>query len=119
MKYADKRGSPLVVIQGSDERRRRTEVTLKDLIEGTKAAGAIKDNKEWKESRPAQVSIKEADLVMEVREDPGPAYLSPVTPARKRAEEAPQAKLASVRPDEGQRHSASAGLCSSCRHPAR
>jgi histidyl-tRNA synthetase len=66
MKYADKRGSPLAVIQGSDERA-KGEVTLKDLIEGTKAASAIKDNKEWKESRPAQVSIKEADLVVEVR----------------------------------------------------
>lgn len=66
MKYADKRGSPLVVIQGSDERA-KGEVTLKDLIEGAKAASAIKDNKEWKEARPAQVSVKEADLVVEVR----------------------------------------------------
>jgi histidyl-tRNA synthetase len=65
MKYADKRGSPLVVIQGSDERA-TGEVTLKDLIEGAKAAAAIKDNKEWKEARPAQVSVKEADLVAEV-----------------------------------------------------
>jgi histidyl-tRNA synthetase len=67
MKYADKRGSPLVVIQGSDERA-RGEVTLKDLIEGAKAAAAIKDNKEWKEARPAQASIPETDLVSKVRE---------------------------------------------------
>jgi histidyl-tRNA synthetase len=67
MKYADKRGSPLVVIQGSDERA-KGEVTLKDLIEGAKAAAAIKDNKEWKEARPAQVSIPETDLVAKVRE---------------------------------------------------
>ncbi len=40
---------------------------LKDLIEGAKAAAAIKDNKEWKESRPAQVTVNEADLVPEVR----------------------------------------------------
>ena len=66
MKYADKRGSPCVVIQGSDERA-KGEVTLKDLIEGAKAAAAIKDNKEWKEARPAQVSVKETDLVSEVR----------------------------------------------------
>lgn len=66
MKYADKRTAPLVVIQGSDERA-KGEVTLKDLIEGAKAAAAIKDNKEWKESRPAQVSVKEVDLVTEVR----------------------------------------------------
>ena len=67
MKYADKRGSPLVVIQGSDERA-KGEVTLKDLIEGAKAAAAIKDNKEWKEARPAQFAIPETDLVSKVRE---------------------------------------------------
>ena len=67
MKYADKRGSPLVVIQGSDERA-KGEVTLKDLIEGAKAAAAIKDNKEWKEARPAQVSIQENELVSKVRD---------------------------------------------------
>ena len=42
-------------------------MTLKDLVEGAKAAAAIKDNREWKEARPAQVSVKEADLVAEVR----------------------------------------------------
>jgi histidyl-tRNA synthetase len=67
MKYADKRGSPVVVIQGSDERA-RGEVTLKDLVEGAKAAAAIKDNKEWKEARPAQVAVPEARLVEAVRE---------------------------------------------------
>jgi histidyl-tRNA synthetase len=67
MKYADKRGSPLVVIQGSDERA-KGEVTLKDLIEGAKAAAAIKDNKEWKEARPAQFAVPEADLVSKVRD---------------------------------------------------
>jgi histidyl-tRNA synthetase len=65
MKYADKRGSPCVVIQGSDERA-AGKVTLKDLVEGAKAA-AIKDNKEWKEARPAQVLVDEKDLVPEVR----------------------------------------------------
>ena len=66
LEYADKRGSPCVVIQGSDERA-KGEVMLKDLIEGAKAAAAITDNKEWKDARPAQVSVKEADLVAEVR----------------------------------------------------
>jgi histidyl-tRNA synthetase len=66
LEYADKRGSPCVVIQGSDERA-KGEVTLKDLVEGAKAAAAISDNKEWKEARPAQVSVSEADLVAEVR----------------------------------------------------
>jgi histidyl-tRNA synthetase len=66
MKYADKRNSPCVVIQGSDERA-KGEVTLKDLIEGAKAAAAIKDNKEWKEARPAQIAVPEANLVAEVQ----------------------------------------------------
>ena len=66
LEYADKRGSPCVVIQGSDEKA-KGEVTLKDLVEGAKAAAAITDNKEWKGARPAQVSVKEADLVAEVR----------------------------------------------------
>ena len=67
MKYADKRGAPVVVIQGSDERA-KGEVTLKDLVEGAKAAAAIKDNKEWKEARPAQLSVPEAKMVDAVRE---------------------------------------------------
>jgi histidyl-tRNA synthetase len=40
MKYADKRGSPCVVIQGGDEVA-RGEVQIKDLIEGAKAAATI------------------------------------------------------------------------------
>jgi histidyl-tRNA synthetase len=66
LEYADKRGSPCVVIQGSDERA-KGEVLLKDMIEGAKAAAAIADNKEWKETRPAQVSVKELNLVAEVK----------------------------------------------------
>jgi histidyl-tRNA synthetase len=66
LEYADKRGSPCVVIQGSDERA-KGEVTLKDLIEGAKAAAQIEGHEEWKETRPAQVSVKEADLVAEVK----------------------------------------------------
>jgi histidyl-tRNA synthetase len=66
MKYADKRGSPCVVIQGGDEIA-RGEVQIKDLIEGARAAESIKDSKEWREGRPAQVSVPEADLVEAVR----------------------------------------------------
>ena len=67
LEYADKRGSPVVVIQGSNERE-AGEVILKDLIEGAKAAAAISDNKEWKEARPAQVSVPVSNLVEAVRE---------------------------------------------------
>jgi histidyl-tRNA synthetase len=67
LEYADKRGSPLVVIQGTNERE-AGEVILKDLIEGAKAAAAIKDNKEWKEARPAQVSVRMEDFLATVRD---------------------------------------------------
>ena len=66
MKYANKRNSSCVVIQGSNEREAGT-VTLKDLIEGAKAAAAIKDNKEWKEARAGQVTVRADDLIAEVR----------------------------------------------------
>lgn len=67
MKYADRRGAPCVVIEGSDERT-KGEVQIKDLIEGAKAAAAIKDNKEWKSARPAQLSVPRSRLVEAVRE---------------------------------------------------
>ena len=67
MKYADKRGSPCVIIQGSNERE-RGEVQIKDLIEGAKAADAIASNDEWKAARPAQFSVPEHKLVEAVRE---------------------------------------------------
>ncbi|MFC3694837.1 histidine--tRNA ligase [Chenggangzhangella methanolivorans] len=66
MKYADRRRSPCVVIQGSDERE-KGEVTLKDLVAGAAAAKAIADRAEWTESRPAQVTVAEDRLVEEVK----------------------------------------------------
>ena len=66
MKYSDKRNAPCAIIQGSDERA-KGEVTIKDLIEGAKAAAAIKDNKEWKAARPAQFSVSESNLIDEVK----------------------------------------------------
>lgn len=66
MKYADKRNAPCVVIQGGDERA-NGEVQIKDLIEGARAAKEIKDNKDWKEQRPAQFSAPEEQLVDVVR----------------------------------------------------
>ncbi len=67
MKYADRRGSPCVVIQGSDEKA-RGEVQIKDLIEGAKAADAIASHEEWKAARPAQFSVSQERLVEAVRE---------------------------------------------------
>lgn len=67
LKYADRRNSPCVIIQGSDEKA-RGEVQIKDLIEGAKAAAAIASNAEWRETRPAQFSCAESEIVAKVRE---------------------------------------------------
>ncbi|MEA2820612.1 MAG: histidyl-tRNA synthetase, partial [Bradyrhizobium sp.] len=67
LKYADRRNSPCVIIQGSDEKA-RGEVQIKDLIEGAKAAAAIASNQEWRETRPAQFAVPEARIVEGVRE---------------------------------------------------
>jgi len=66
MKYADRRGAPCVVIQGGDERA-RGEVQVKDLVEGARLAAEIADNRQWRESRPAQVTIAEGELVATVQ----------------------------------------------------
>lgn len=64
LKYADKRASPVAVIQGSSEREKGT-VILKDLILGAKIAESA-TLEEWKD-RPAQVEVPRADLVAAVR----------------------------------------------------
>ncbi len=66
LKYADRRGASIVVIEGEDERE-KGELTLKDLILGSEMSKDIEDNKAWREDQPAQVSVKRADLVSGVR----------------------------------------------------
>ncbi len=66
LKYADRRGSPCVIIQGGDERAKGV-VQIKDLVEGARLAENITDNAAWRESRPAQVEVAESDIVAEVR----------------------------------------------------
>jgi histidyl-tRNA synthetase len=66
LKYADRRGCPVAIIQGSDERD-AGEIQIKDLIEGKRLSEEIADNVTWRESRPAQVTAKEADLIETVR----------------------------------------------------
>ncbi|MCU0900957.1 MAG: histidine--tRNA ligase [Cypionkella sp.] len=64
LKYADKRGSPVAVIQGGDEAAKGT-VILKDLVLGARIAASA-TLEEWKD-RPAQVEVPRADLVAAVR----------------------------------------------------
>lgn len=66
-KYADQRGSPCVVIQGSDEAA-ANKIQIKDLIEGAKAAENIATNEEWRAERPAQFETDRDKLVEAVRE---------------------------------------------------
>ena len=65
VKYADRRGAPVVVIEGEDERG-KGEITLKDLILGSQKSQEIEDNAEWRESSHAQISVPRADLVSQV-----------------------------------------------------
>ena len=67
MKYADRRGSPCVVIQGADERG-KGEVQIKDLVEGMRLSEEISDNTTWRQARPAQFSVAENELVAAVRQ---------------------------------------------------
>ena len=66
MKYADRRKSPCVIIQGGDEKA-AGKVQIKDLIEGAKADEAIVSHAERKEQRPAQIEVDESALVESVR----------------------------------------------------
>ena len=66
MKYADKRGAPLVVIQGGDEKA-KGEVTIKDLRLGSEMAANIASREEYASQRLAQVSVPEAELVAQVK----------------------------------------------------
>jgi histidyl-tRNA synthetase len=67
MKYADKRNSPCVVIQGSDEKA-KGEVTIKDLIVGAELAKLEKGREEHLQKQAeAQRAVPEAQLVEAVR----------------------------------------------------
>ena len=64
LKYADKRASPIAIIQGADEAARGV-VQVKDLILGARIAMAASHD-EWK-SQPAQTEVPREGLVAEVR----------------------------------------------------
>jgi len=65
MKYADRRNAPLAIIQGEDEKKRGV-VQIKDLKLGKRLSAGISDHKEWREERPGQEEVTEADLVVAV-----------------------------------------------------
>ena len=66
MKYADRRGSPCVVIQGSDEKA-RGEVQIKDLILGATLTSIENRDEYLKKQAETQFAVPEAQLVEKVR----------------------------------------------------
>ncbi len=69
LQYADRRGSPIAIIQGSAERENGT-VQIKDLVEGARLSADITDHTEWRGeegARPAQQTVKVEDMVATVR----------------------------------------------------
>ncbi|ABD86463.1 histidine--tRNA ligase [Rhodopseudomonas palustris] len=70
LKYADKRNSPCVIIQGSDEKNDPdgAQIIVKDLVLGAELASLEKDREEYLQKQAeAQRKVPEADLVDEVR----------------------------------------------------
>ena len=65
LKYADKRGCPVAIIEGGNEKETGI-VQLKDLALGARLAAEIETNEEWK-AQPAQIEVPRADLVAEVK----------------------------------------------------
>jgi histidyl-tRNA synthetase len=66
LKYADRRGAAIAVIEGGDERA-RGEVTLKDLALGAELAKSTDNRAAWVKDRPAQQSVKREQMVQTVR----------------------------------------------------
>lgn len=64
MKYADRRGSPIAIIEGSAEKDAGV-IQIKDLILGAEIAQNA-SLEEWKD-RPSQVEVPRANLVVEVQ----------------------------------------------------
>ena len=65
LKYADRRESPVAVIEGEDERASGV-VQLKDLALGARLAADIETHEDWK-AQPAQIEVARGELVTEVR----------------------------------------------------
>ncbi len=67
LKYADRRGAPCAIIQGSNERA-SGQVVIKDLVLGTTLGGATKDRADYLELKQmAQFAVAESEMVGAVR----------------------------------------------------
>lgn len=66
LRYADRRGSPIAIIQGGNEKE-AGKLIVKDLIEGKRIAETITDNAEWREAKAGEHLVDESDLVITVK----------------------------------------------------
>ncbi len=67
LRYADRRGSPIAIIQGGNEKE-AGKVIVKDLIEGKRIAETITDNAEWREAKAGEHLVDEKVLISTVRQ---------------------------------------------------
>jgi histidyl-tRNA synthetase len=67
LKYADKRGAALVVMEGEDERA-KGQVTIKDLKAGAEVSKSVGSRAEWVGARAGQETVDRGKLVEKVRE---------------------------------------------------
>ena len=65
LRYADRRGAPIAIIQGGNEKA-EGKLIVKDLIEGKRIAETITDNAEWREAKAGEHLVDEADLIVTV-----------------------------------------------------
>jgi len=65
LKYADKRGAPIAIIEGADEKDQGV-IQIKDLVLGAKIAETA-SLEEWKD-RPSQFEVPRDQLIRKVRE---------------------------------------------------
>ncbi len=65
LKYADRRGSPLAVIAGSDEFDAGT-IVIKNLAYGKEVSQGIEDREEWLNAADVQQTVSRTDLVSTV-----------------------------------------------------
>ena len=66
LKYADRRNSPCVIIQGSDEKA-KGKVLIKDLILGAGLTATSDRDEYLKKQTEAQIEVEESELVAAVR----------------------------------------------------
>jgi histidyl-tRNA synthetase len=67
LKYADRRKAPVAILVGEDEIG-SGEVSIKDLLLGSKLSAKVTGRDEWRKGQPAQVRVKREVMIEKVRE---------------------------------------------------